>query len=175
MTLLDRVEPETDALRTDRYLEALIRSGERGASTAPFDPELDPGLRLAAERLAGSLVRVHPSFRFEEHLAARLAEAAPKLRLPVAAGGDAGDRSRHRATDPIGLGPLDPADLADPAGAPAAFRLVGHSLLIGGALTSAAISLTGAAIVAWRRNHARALAAAALPAPASGSEEARPI
>jgi len=64
------------------------------------------------------------------------------MRLPAAVGAE-GRVVPFRATaidpvDPDAEGATDPRELARP-------------LLIGGALTSAAISIAGAAIVAWRR------------------------
>ena len=55
-------------------------------------------MRLAADRLARDLQRLHPSFRFEEALAARLAEVAARMRLPAAAGGE-GQVVPFRAAD----------------------------------------------------------------------------
>ena len=59
-----------------------------GADGTPAPAELDPRLRAVADRLARDLPRLHPSFRFEEALAARLAGAAVARTLPVAAGGE---------------------------------------------------------------------------------------
>jgi hypothetical protein len=133
---------EVDALHTDRYLEALLASAERGATDAPAPADVDQGLRAAARVLRDSAVRVHPSFRFEERLARRLAAAAADLRLAAAAGGEG---------SPVIAFPVmpDPAeDVASPAAhAPRPVR----PLLVGGALTSAALSIAGAAYVAWRR------------------------
>jgi hypothetical protein len=148
MTPDNRDALEVDALRTDRYLEALLAAQERRASDSPSDSRLDPAVRAAATQLADQLVPVHPSFRFEERLAARLAEAARAMRLAPAAGGE---------TVPIpfpyagGLDPLDPLDPLGPLDGvdPRVIR----PYLIGGALTSAALSLAGAAWVAWRRTH----------------------
>ena len=184
---------EVEALVTDRYLEALLLAAERRADDVPADPELDPAIRGAARRLRDELVRVHPSFRFEERLARRLAEAAAGLRLAAVAGGDGhGDplpgaapwrrRPRRRAGQPRAGGP--PGRARGPgrragrrrprAGAPRSRRrrdaaprgrrrrrdacrrrADGASadrrpLLVGGALTSAALCLAGAAFVAWR-------------------------
>jgi hypothetical protein len=152
VSLVDRDGTSADALLTDLYLDAVLAGAGFGAG-GPFDcdpaPGLDPVARAAADRLRRDLVRVHPSFRFEERLATRLAEAATAMRLPTAVGAEgrvvpfraaavldplAGDPT---ATDGAG-GPTDPRELARP-------------LLIGGALTSAAISIAGAALVAWRR------------------------
>lgn len=74
-----------DARRTERYLDGLMAADERHASDSPLDAETDPGIRVAARRLRADLVRVHPSFRFEEALAARLAEGAMRLRVGLAA------------------------------------------------------------------------------------------
>ena len=113
------------------------------------DPRLDAELRRAAARLRASLTRVHPSFRFEERLAARLAEVAAGLRLAPAAGGEAGSVPfRGLAFDPgrSGAGEEFDEDKDREPGRPS------RELLIGGALTSAALSLAGAAFVAWRRS-----------------------
>jgi hypothetical protein len=128
---LDSVEVE--ALVTDRYLDALLAAAERRAPDAPVDPALDPALRSAALRLRDELVRVHPSFRFEERLARRLAEAAAGMRLATAAGGEG-------------------TILPFPGVAPDTARPVARRpFLFGGAVTSAALGLAGAAFVAWRR------------------------
>jgi hypothetical protein len=74
-----------DARRTERYLDGLLTADERRAEETPADAELDPAIRHAARELRYSLTRVHPSFRFEESLAARLAAGALRLKagLPV--------------------------------------------------------------------------------------------
>ena len=144
---------EIEALVTDRYLETLLAAHASGADLAPAPIELDPGIRAMAEHLARGLPRLHPSFRFEEALSARLTAAALAHRLPQAAGAEGVVVPIGGSGDPLGSGgPLDDPALAayldggplddDPA-------LV-RPLLIGGALTSAAISLAGAAYVAWR-------------------------
>jgi hypothetical protein len=141
---------EVDALRTDRYLESLLSGADRPTG------ELDRGLATAAERLDRDLVRVHPSFRFEERLARRLADIAAAMRLPAAAGADGGPLV---ASPPLPFphdGPDDPSsDAFDPErdGGPAA---VPRPVLIGGAVASAALSIAGAAIVAWRFGRAGA-------------------
>ena len=169
MTLLGRDVPEVDALITDRYLDALLASGElaeragapgiagarsgrgrrRGGST------LDEAVRLASARLTRDLPRFHPSFRFEERLAVRLAEAAAAMRLPVAAGAE-GSTTVIPMRPGASLGePFDP--LADPdlEGDPGDIVDLGtlsRPLLIRGAVAASALSLAGAALVAWRRN-----------------------
>jgi hypothetical protein len=176
----DRSRTDVDALVTDRYLDALLTAVERRVDDAPVDAALDPGVRNAARVLRLSLVRVHPSFRFEERLASRLAglAAVPAGRPAAAHGslpGGAGDGSllafpaapasvtasgtasgpafasadADPLLDAILRGDLDPADAAAVA---RAGRLPGsrRPLIVGGAITSAAISLAGVAWVAWR-------------------------
>ncbi len=151
---------EVEALVTDRYLDALLAAAERRAPDAPADSSLDPALRRAALRLRDELVRVHPSFRFEERLARRLAEAAAGMRLAVAAGGEGAILPfPGAATDPLaGHALADDPRAGDPFGGPLAGAAPGagrplprRPLLVGGAVTSAALSLAGAAFVAWRR------------------------
>jgi hypothetical protein len=134
---------EVEALVTDRYLEALLAAHARGADRGPTPRDPDDALRRTADRLARDLPRFHPSFLFEEALAARLGSVASRMRIPAAAGAEglivplpAGDLRAD----------LDEAALAGPGGAGR------RPLIIGGALTSAALSLAGAAYVAWRMN-----------------------
>jgi hypothetical protein len=147
VTFSERDALDVDALRTDRYLEALLAAGDRAASDAPSDATLDPAVRLAAARLRRDLGRVHPSFRFEERLAARLAEAAAAMRVGAAAGAEGmvipfGVPARSGDPDADVGDPEDP----DVAGAPH------RPFLIGGAMASAALSIAGAAYIAWRRS-----------------------
>ncbi len=74
--LADRDAGQVDALVADRYLDDLLAAGDRHASDVPADAALDPDLRRTVRLLRSSLVRVHPSFRFEERLAGRLADLA---------------------------------------------------------------------------------------------------
>jgi hypothetical protein len=172
-----------DAAPPDIELEPGLRAGAAPTSAsrvghrdaAPPDIELEPGLRDAALVLRHALVRVHPSFRFEERLAARLAAAARSgdhgergwgTLIPFTSGGaDAAPGPGSAVTgavwpapelarpdpwlDAILSGAVEPADgvLAGTAS-----RLVSarRPLLVGGAITSAALSLAGVAWVAWR-------------------------
>ncbi len=184
---------EIDALQTDRYLDALLSAAERRADDVPADLSIDPTLRLAARRLRDELVRTHPSFRFEERLARRLADAAARMRLATAAGGEAEatvipfpaplladpglaaelanpqlaalfgapyavapeDGTARDATDGgatesgTGAAAASPRAAADAAAWPFG-PFAARPLLVGSALTSAALSLAGAAFVAWR-------------------------
>jgi len=165
-----------DALVTDQYLDTLLASGDRRAAAGEEGSSEDDGaahaeaaepdadLRRASAVVRASLVRVHPSFRFEEHLAARLAElAAADAARAVVAGGA---RTRSGAVipfpgttlaatiddpllDAVLDGRLDPTD-ADAVARAASGRSPALPLIVGGAITSAAISLVGVAWVAWR-------------------------
>ena len=146
---------EVDALITDRYLDSILAAHGRGADRAPVPIDARPTLaiRLAADRLAMGLPRLHPSFRFEEALAGKLSQAAARMRLPMAA-----DVAPVRLPSDIGTVAFGPAPRGDVL---VRFRRdgaleVSRPLLIGGAITSAAISLAGAAYVAWRMRHPQA-------------------
>jgi hypothetical protein len=155
VTLQPRESGEVDALVTDGYLESLLAARDRRATDAPSVAELDPAVRYAATRLSDGITRVHPSFRFEERLAARLAEAAARMSLARAAGAEGAPPVSGAI---LGLdlgatasGPLDPLDLEDPARPEELAGIPRRPLIIGGTLASA-ISIAGAAIVAWRLN-----------------------
>jgi xanthine dehydrogenase iron-sulfur cluster and FAD-binding subunit A len=115
---------EIEALVVDRYLESLL-------SREPLDEgDIPADVLTTARRLASGVRRYHPSFRFEEDLAARLAAMASErtgrlIEFPIVATRAvvAGDE-RAAAVRPV---------------------------VIGGVLTSAALSIAGAAYVAWRR------------------------
>lgn len=176
-----------EALATDLYLEALLAQVERraartadgvrpaaaieaGGVSGLTDANVDPALRHAAGVLRASLLRAHPSFRFEERLAAQLAGFAASA--TSAAAGSSAARPRPGAVrrplriipfpgaganpdlvDPllsaVLSGELDPAD-EDAVRRAAGLRSPARPLLVGGAITSAALSLVGVAWVAWR-------------------------
>ncbi len=124
---------EVEALVTDRYLEALLAAHARGADRGPTPRDPDETVRRTADRLARDLPRFHPSFRFEERLAARL-------------------RAEAITDGPVQLGRLIPfrtpsvaAELAHPEGR-------GRGLIVGGAIASG-VSIAGALLV-WRRARA---------------------
>jgi hypothetical protein len=134
---------------------------------------IDPDLIEAARILRGALTRVHPSFRFEERLAARIDAAAGGLaRASIADdGARPGGRAATFAPDPIlfpGAAALEAIAAADVPplrdGVPSQWRValpvsfsgrVPRRALIGGAIASG-VSLAGAAILAtrWRRRPA---------------------
>jgi hypothetical protein len=152
-------------------LAGVVRHAAAGdGDPSTLDRDLDPAARRAADRLRRDLVRVHPSFRFEERLATRLAEAAIAMRVPAAAGAE-GRIVPFRA----GPYPFDPAAPGDDESENGP-RDLSRPLLIGGALTSAALSLAGAALVAWRRGRPRnasAMGRAVRAAHAAGGTAAR--
>jgi len=95
-------------------------------SRRPVDPTIvDPTIAATAHRLRDALPRFHPSFIFEERLAQRL---------------------RGPSGDPVVIRALHPS--AAPVGVDRA--IAGRPILVGSVLTSAALSLAGAAYVAWR-------------------------
>jgi len=155
VSLIRRDVGEVEALITDRYLDSLL-----AIRPDPGRPLEDPGVsvgaavRAVSRRLATDLPRFHPSFRFEERLALRLAEVAASMRLPVAAGGE-GQVVPFRELRPLGPDPLRAGDEDDD-------RADTRPLLIGGAVAASALSLAGAWL-AWRRRTspmARAIRAA---------------
>jgi hypothetical protein len=167
-----RDSQDIDALVADRYLESILAAHGRGADWAPTPAaaRLDPGVRFAIERLSRELPRLHPSFRFEEALASRLSEAAARMGRPVdpVIGAPVVALADRRPAAPEALPAVDDQGglFVDPRVS------LGRPLLIGGALTSAALSIAGAAYVAWRIRHpqmspmARAVRAVARTRPA---------
>jgi hypothetical protein len=146
---------EIEALITDRYLDSLLAIQQpnlpapgAGASDALADPDVTVGaaVRAISRRLADDLPRFHPSFRFEERVALRLAEMAASMRLPVAAGGESQSIAIRRI--PVAL----PAHAMDPMGYPdpELDDRDARPFLIGGAVAASALSLAGAWL-AWRR------------------------
>ncbi len=152
---------DSDALRTERFVNDLRADGRRPAE-APLadasaaDAESDPQIQLAARALRANLIRVHPSFRFEEGLAERLAAAA------AAAATEPGTLTAFPAETVVSIADRDTAGTGTSRRAilPAvAFRRIpevasrpSRPLIVGGVgVASAAISI--GAYVAWR--HAR--------------------
>ena len=148
-----RDSADVHALITDRYLDSILAAHARGADTGPVPIDAEPGhaIRLAASRLVADLPRLHPSFRFEEALAAKLSRAAARMRMPTAVGDGP-------ATIPLVDRAFVARDGSTRGDTLIRLRLdgpieVGRPLLIGGAITSAALSLAGAVYVAWRIRH----------------------
>jgi hypothetical protein len=152
MSLQGRDVGEIEALVTDRYLDSLLGDREPPTTTAA----LDEAVRAVSRRLADDLPRFHPSFRFEERLAVRLAEAAASMRLPLAAGGE---RDAAPVPTPIAVAARrfapDPLIVLDDEGHPAT-----RPYLVGGAVAASALSIAGAAWIAWRRRSGSPMARA---------------
>jgi hypothetical protein len=131
---------EEEALQSDVYLELLLDSHRRTPMLAVPAPaeRTDPELRAAAHLLDRTLVRFHPSFRFEEALASRLRAAADALSNPVAPRG-------QTVAFPVRPGVAARITL------PTDDRDALSRVLVGGAIASG-VSLAGAAAwLAWRR------------------------
>jgi hypothetical protein len=184
----DREAAQVDALVADRYLDALLAAGDRRADDAPADVAVAPDLRHAARVLRRSLVRVHPSFRFEERLATRLADLAAAqsgsalaaagggtvITFPgpiAAAAGSAG--AMPASADPL-LGAIMRGELDPATGRAAAGPVDRRPMIVGGAaITSAAISIVGVAFVAWRASRPDARPGTGLMGRAARSAYAR--
>lgn len=122
---------EIEAFVVDRYLESLL--SRRPVATDGVPPDLG----ATAYRLTIALPRYHPSFRFEEALAARLAAVAARI----------------EDGELVEL-PFAPRSTGSPDRPAADRSALGRPVVIGGVLTSAALSIAGAAWVAWRRGRA---------------------
>ena len=163
MSLHRRDVGEIEALITDRYLDSLLAMQPADVLGPLGDPQLPVGaaVRAVSLRLSTDMPRFHPSFRFEERLALRLAEVAAAMRLPLAAGGEghamAIRRIQPARPDPLAVVGDDRDDREDRAD-----RADTRPILIGGAVAASALSLAGAWL-AWRRRTspmARAIRAA---------------
>jgi hypothetical protein len=151
------------ARRTDLYVEALLAADGPAALPADLAAGRDDeaaDVRLAGSALRAGLVRVHPSFRFEEALAGRLAAAALRLRagLPIAVAPDAEQpaSSAGLAAFPVAAESAA-SEQPRPSWSQQVLRLPAAAagsrpLIFGGVgVASAAISL-GAVYVAWRHS-----------------------
>lgn len=146
-----------DARRTERFLNGLMESDERRSPEIPTDVDLDPAVMTAARQLRAGLVRVHPSFRFEEALSGRLAAAAIRMRGCVPGAAPAGNSAAKSPDPAVSLRIVPRSAVADPVAAwrrlPAVATKQQRPLLVGGVgVASAALSI-GAVYVAWRRTH----------------------
>jgi hypothetical protein len=146
---------DEEALTTDAYIDSLL-AAHGGQPVLLPEPGLlpPPAMRHSAELLANGLPRIHPSFRFEQQLAARLRQAA----LAQLAGRPLPQPVGRPLPQLAGL-PLPQADVitfpTHIAGHPLPALAVDRRLLLGGAIASG-VSL-GAAVIAWRwRDRGRA-------------------
>jgi hypothetical protein len=160
---------DVDALITDRYLESILVAHSRGADAGPIPAAERPptDVRQVSDWLVRGLPRLHPSFRFEEALAATLMATAARMRLHLAAGsvGNASSADSAGVVVPLEVRPsMEPSSGPSPIDGhedrlevPVDHRPVGigRPWLIGGALTSAVLSLVGGVYVAWRIGRGR--------------------
>ena len=148
-SLPGRDEGEIEAIIVDRYLDSLLARGPRDDAAVGAD------VRRTSAWLSDGLPRYHPSFVFEERLAATLERRAIAIRAgrptrtwtPTGTGPATGQRDGSPILPFPGSAPgtmLSPAGRGSTSVRP---------VVIGGVLTSAAISLAGVAFVAWRRTH----------------------
>ncbi|MBA2756138.1 MAG: hypothetical protein H0U37_01665 [Chloroflexi bacterium] len=148
-SLPGRDEGEIEAIIVDRYLDSLLARGPRD------DVAVGADVRRSSAWLSDGLPRYHPSFVFEERLAATLGKRATAIRArtPTRTWTSArtGTATGQRDESPILPFPRSaPGAMLSPAGR--GLTPV-RPVVIGGVLTSAAISLAGVAFVAWRRTH----------------------
>jgi hypothetical protein len=129
-----------EVVRLDAYVEGVLAGRPAGPRPLIDPADIDPAVGRAADILARSLVRFHPSFRFEDALAARLRAL--------------GEALHDERPEPLIGGPV----LAFPGGAEPSLVAPDEPagplgrLLVGGAIASG-LSLAGAAYLAWRRGH----------------------
>ena len=141
MTFGWRTSEADDALQVDIYLESLLATHGRSPTVVVEGgsvDDLDPAERRTARLLAAHLLRFHPSFRFEEALAARLRAVAD--RSPTGEQASMTVVPFQQPAAPAVDTVIDRERLA---------ALERRRVLIGGAIASG-VSLAGAAIVAWR-------------------------
>jgi hypothetical protein len=139
------VTPDEDVITLDRYLDDLLAGDTRPAPLGA-DIQPDPELEHAARAVSFALARFHPSFRFEERLAARLRAAATMSTTPTGV-----PRSMAPGDEPPRLGVVIPF-------APRGVRRRSRSRRVNGALIGGAISagvslasIAAGALVARRR------------------------
>jgi hypothetical protein len=129
--MIDRFEEEA-AVATDAYIDWLLDA--RNPAPRPLDEP--PAVALSMQRtiaiLHSRLPRFHPSFAFEEQLAARLRAAAVLGEAPDGEGGQILRFTIH-----------------PPAATAVAARRLDPRVLIGGAAIASGVSM--AAAYAWRR------------------------
>lgn len=129
-----------EAVALDRFLDDLLAGRPDGPTAVPADAigGLDPELAHAAQVVGAALARFHPSFRFEERLAARLRAAEQR-------GRDVGARAG------VGTGEIIPFGPPGRRARPRSRRVNGA--IIGGAISAGVsiASIAAGALVARRR------------------------
>jgi hypothetical protein len=129
-----------EVVRLDAYVEGVLAGRPAGPRPLIDRADIDPAAGRAADILARSLVRFHPSFRFEDALAARLRALGEAMH---------DERPEPLIGGPVLAFPGTDASLVAPDGPSGP---LGRGLLVGGAIASG-LSLAGAAYLAWRRGH----------------------
>ena len=144
---------DEDALQTDVYIESLLSRQALGPTTTAGAASDEDEVLRAAQLLGRGLVRFHPSFRFEEALAARLRRAADLMRAGgQVMAGDAPERfGPFQGRSAIVAGPPVVFETQPAVPGHHAFDPRARGLLVGGAIASG-VSLAGAVVLAWRRN-----------------------
>jgi len=133
---------EGPALQTDAYIDALLGRHAGLPVVVPTDEMLPPkGMRRAIELLERALPRVHPSFLFEERLAAELRAAAKA------------DDQMPPFGELIVLPIPDGHQIALAGGSVAG--VMDRRLIVGGAIASTVSIAGAAAMLAWRRSRSR--------------------
>ncbi len=129
---------DEEAITLDRYVDDLL-AGAAGPAAVPDDPRPDRDLDHAARVVSLALARFHPSFRFEERLAARLRVAATSPDIIT------------RTDEPHRLGVVIPFPAAGARPRTRSRRVNGA--LIGGAISAGVsiASIAAGALVARRR------------------------
>lgn len=129
-------ENASDAIAIDGHLDRLLGAGP--AAVAASDEAIDPALLRTVEVVQRILVRFHPSFRFEERLAAR---------LRTQHGVQPGEAGGRVVPFPAPLGTSAPTMLERT-------ERRSRGLIVGGAIASGVSIASIGAVLAWRRHSA---------------------
>lgn len=126
-------------IESDRYIGSILAQRSPPGSAPATEPtEAAEEVRAAADLLREALVRFHPSFRFEERLAATLA------------GASAGAPAQTGSVIPFRRAFIGSADDSVDEGGAAERRARGY--LVGGAIASTvSIASIWGALIYWRR------------------------
>jgi len=161
--------PDAEAIILDHYLDSLLSGDHRSTSADRDGNASGPTIRETADLVRRSFVRVHPSFGFEERLSARLAamaagpDVAPGLGTLIPFRRSRSGRPSTSDAERERVGAAGDQLIGDPQATPVVPGGARRSpavrpLLIGGAITSAALSVAGVAWVARRVVRAPVLA-----------------
>lgn len=118
---------EEEAVQVDSYLDGLLAGRYAGPRPQGIGDDIDPDLGDTVRLVQRALTRFHPSFSFEEWLAARLRAAGS------------------------GAPPGDLLEFPSVVRLPQAPDSRARGLLVGGAAIASGVSLAGAAFLVRRR------------------------